>query len=650
MGRTAPRAALLWAAIAMLTTWAGASGTVRAGPAGLAVDHAPTLSVGAVPPVSMPARRRSLALGPTDPVDARALFDWAQWKLPAVFPGSGTDSQIDAGGTRFTVRGWSNGNFLGVSGDGRVYGIGPVTQNQLVGLGALGDFDALVRADRCQVYPGSCGPVPRIGSWSGRTGDGQARVINLSIDTGGVKGAFVELCAGSVSGTRNPASPIDAEGRFTFSLNAFTNGSTVTVTGVVGTDGNASGTVTMPGCGGAPVPWSAQWRSERSDIPTPIAEIVGPISFDLAVGEPAVLNGRVRPDSVAQGGTQTLQWSFGARPAGSSATLGSGAQVTFVGDAQGSYQARLQASNGVLTGPSAIVALTVGRPTAQIGGVPTGFGPMTLGQPFTLDATRSTDRDGDVLSYRWVLLSRPAGSRAEIVNPNSPRASLTPDRGEFGDSYLVQLEVSDGRSTSSATSFLASSERRLIAPLADAGGDQQAVVGRLVTLDGSRSASIDGAALTYAWTFEQRPAGSAAALQNAGTPTASFTPDVAGDYRIKLNVKDGIGFPSGGDARATISTVTGNARPVAVPGADRSVSVGTRVVLDGSASRDANGDGLRPRWSLLHRPQGSNAALTDATGNAPALTLDVAGPYVVQLIVNDGTRDSLPMTMVLTAR
>ena len=79
------------------------------------------------------------------------------------------------------------------------------------------------------------------------------------------------------------------------------------------------------------------------------------------------------------------------------------------------------------------------------------------------------------------------------------------------------------------------------------------------------------------------------------------------------------------------------------------MTTGTVVTLNGSASSDANGDQLTYSWTLTSRPAGSAAVLAGATTAAPAFTADLAGTYVASLIVNDGTVNSAPATVTVTA-
>jgi hypothetical protein len=79
-----------------------------------------------------------------------------------------------------------------------------------------------------------------------------------------------------------------------------------------------------------------------------------------------------------------------------------------------------------------------------------------------------------------------------------------------------------------------------------------------------------------------------------------------------------------------------NAAPIANAGSAQSVSVGSTVTLDGSASTDADGDALTYAWTLTGKPEGSAATLSSATAQAPTFTPDLAGSYVAKLVVNDG--------------
>ena len=85
-----------------------------------------------------------------------------------------------------------------------------------------------------------------------------------------------------------------------------------------------------------------------------------------------------------------------------------------------------------------------------------------------------------------------------------------------------------------------------------------------------------------------------------------------------------------------------NLPPTAIAGDDQAVHVGDVVALDGRGSSDDNtpdGD-LEFVWTIVTRPAGSVAALSDATSATPSFTTDLAGTYVVSLVVTDG--DGLP--------
>jgi len=107
---------------------------------------------------STDARKRALA-GTEIVVDAKAAFDWAEYAFPDLFPKVPAPQNFTLPylGVIYTVRGFANGNYLGVTTTGDVYGLGPFTNQQLTRLGNLSEFAAQIRADACKVYPGSCG-------------------------------------------------------------------------------------------------------------------------------------------------------------------------------------------------------------------------------------------------------------------------------------------------------------------------------------------------------------------------------------------------------------------------------------------------------------------------------------------------------------
>ena len=113
---------------------------------------------------------------------------------------------------------------------------------------------------------------------------------------------------------------------------------------------------------------------------------------------------------------------------------------------------------------------------------------------------------------------------------------------------------------------------------------------------------------------------------------------------VQLVVNDGMS----NSAPDTVIIST-NFSPVADAGPDQDVTVADLVSLDGSGSSDADLEPLTYSWSFIQRPAGSTAILSDPTNVAPTFSADVAGAYEVQLIVNDGSQDSDPDLVVITA-
>ncbi len=87
-------------------------------------------------------------------------------------------------------------------------------------------------------------------------------------------------------------------------------------------------------------------------------------------------------------------------------------------------------------------------------------------------------------------------------------------------------------------------------------------------------------------------------------------------------------------------------RPVANAGLAQSAMIGATITLDGSASSDANRDGLLFRWRVNTRPIGSIASLSSEAVVKPTFRPDLAGQYVFSLEVNDGKSASTNTAIV----
>jgi len=177
------------------------------------------------------------------------------------------------------------------------------------------------------------------------------------------------------------------------------------------------------------------------------------------------------------------------------------------------------------------------------------------------------------------------------------------------------------------------------APVAVAGPDQSVHPGDLVLLDGGNSFDDTSATadLEFSWTLLSSPAGSTTTLANPDTPTAAFVADLPGTYAVQLVVVDEAGIPSLPD-EVLVSSL--NLPPTAAAGPDQVAATGAAVFLDGSESVDPDDDSLTFAWEIIASPAGSIALLMDADTAAPFFVPDLAGSYLVRLIVGDGFEEA----------
>ena len=362
---------------------------------------------------------------------------------------------------------------------------------------------------------------------------------------------------------------------------------------------------------------------------------------DVALGALVTLDGSGSTDG--DDDPLTYAWQLVDVPAGSAAVLSDAgaSSPTFTADAPGTYTAQLVVSDPwESSAPDTVVITTLNSvPIADAGPNERRL----VGSTVTLDGSESYDPDGDALTFAWTFVSVPQGSVAALSDGATASPSFIID---IPGDYVAQLIVNDGEADSAPDTVTVSTENS--PPVADAGPDQTLRVTQTAMLDGSGSSDADGDDLIYIWSFVSIPATSAATLSNADSVSPSFVIDVPGDYTVQLVVEDGK-VDSEPD---TVVIHTENTPPVADAGPDQSLRVTQTAVLDGSGSSDVDGDALTYAWSFVSRPEGeasdkSEAVLDDPAAVNPSFVIDLPGEYVLQLIVNDGTVDSEPDTVVV---
>ena len=113
---------------------------------------------------------------------------------------------------------------------------------------------------------------------------------------------------------------------------------------------------------------------------------------------------------------------------------------------------------------------------------------------------------------------------------------------------------------------------------------------------------------------------------------------------IVLSVCSTVGCGSSDDDEVT----TDNTLAIANAGADLSVITNSLVTLDASGSSDADEDTLSYSWTMTSTPS-VTANLIDASSVAPSFTPDTDGIYIISLVVNDGSEDSIADTVTITS-
>ena len=391
-------------------------------------------------------------------------------------------------------------------------------------------------------------------------------------------------------------------------------------------------------------------RVDSTTVSTTVtATVVNAVPVANAGTNQSVILGTITLDgsasSDANGDALTYKWVLLNKPTNSNAALSSttSAKPTFNADIAGVFVFTLQVNDGKVDSSVATVSITASSANVAPVANPGAAQSVVLGT-ITLDGSTSSDANGDALTYKWALLSKPTNSNAALSSISAAKPTFAAD---LAGVYVFSLQVNDGKLDSAVVTTTVTASAVNVAPVANPGAIQSVVLG-LVTLDGSGSTDANGDTLTYKWVLLAKPIGSAAALSSTTTAKPTFTADLVGVYVASLVVSDG--KLSSEILTTTVTAAAANVAPVANAGPYQNMVVRTTATLNGTGSTDANpGDTLTYKWIMVSRPLASSATLTSDTATRPTFFADVVGDYVFSLQVNDGKLASNLSYVTVTA-
>jgi len=248
-------------------------------------------------------------------------------------------------------------------------------------------------------------------------------------------------------------------------------------------------------------------------------------------------------------------------------------------------------------------------PTASVDATPSN---PAVGKFVELDATGSSDPNGDPLDYDWTIQSSPEGASPSLTSGNAITSFLASEPGI----YEIELTVNDPSGLEdTVTTTVGTTDKT--APTAEAGSDITTSEGNTVNFNGGLSSDNVGI-VSYEWDFGD------------GDTTTGSTPNHVypnpGEYTVELTVTDAAGNT---DTDTLTVTVEENALPIAsFEYSSSTPTVSDTVSFDASGSNDPDGSIQSYEWDF-----GDG---TTATGQTTTYSYDSPGNYTAELTVTDG--------------
>ncbi|WP_242361909.1 MULTISPECIES: Ig-like domain-containing protein [Anaeromyxobacter] len=350
-------------------------------------------------------------------------------------------------------------------------------------------------------------------------------------------------------------------------------------------------------------------------------------------------------------------WSLRPPPGSTTAVLSSttGATPSFTPDVTGLYELTLTVSDGFLTTTDTVVVTAINTAPAVTVTVPAT---QSRNVSFTAQGTVA-DADGDPLECSWTV-TPPGGTAQPAGTPGSCRGAVSlpvtcgPAPADEGD-WVVTLAATDGVNTTTVPKTVTCVND---APVAEAGPAR--AVNRTATPTVWPSVATQASAtdvngdttFTWAWAVVDTPTGSAVtagSLTGADTASASFTPDLLGDYVLQVTVCDRPGactsdtvtvtaYPHIQDLGHEVRDAEYAAGKIVLVGADPAVAGGGRLwVLDANTGAETASVALQTAPNVVGvLASGATAVVGDdvwlrvvSLGATPAVTSSISANFQV---------------------
>lgn len=260
------------------------------------------------------------------------------------------------------------------------------------------------------------------------------------------------------------------------------------------------------------------------------------------------------------------------------------------------------------------------------------------GTLITLEGSFTVHTSGKPLTYKWIAPQGITLSSDIIANPTFTAPDVV-----YSTDLTFSLIISDGLNYSTADQVVIVVRNIPKPPVANAGADQTVNENSQVYLDGSASLDPDNNTLSYHWTA---PEGISLSSNYSNKPIFK-APEVTTDTDFIFFLQVRNGYYSSIDI-IVVKVKQVNKAPIAYAGDMQIKGESETVTLDGSGSRDPEGDALTYLWIA---PEGITlSSVTNATPSFTAPEVDIDTHFTFTLTVKDNENKSSTAEVIVMVR